>query len=59
LPSIVEMARWQTLDHALPAFILAGRVAGLDEKAIKDAWSRDDRESVLSELTGKKTKSRK
>jgi len=54
LPSIVEMARWQTLDHALPAFVLAGRIAGVDEKEIKAAWLREDRESVLSELTDKK-----
>jgi hypothetical protein len=59
LPAIVEMARWQTLDHALPAFVLAGRVAGVDEKEIKAAWLREDRESVLSELTGKKSKKAK
>jgi hypothetical protein len=56
LPSIVEMARWQTLDHALPAFVLAGRVAGVDEKEIKDAWLREDRESILSELSVKKSR---
>ncbi len=50
LPSVLEMARWQTLDHALPAFILAGRVAGADEKTIKEAWSRNDRESILASL---------
>jgi hypothetical protein len=59
LPAVLEMARWQTLDHALPAFILAGRIGGFDEKQIKDAWSREDRESILSELTEKKGKKRK
>jgi hypothetical protein len=59
LRSIVEMARWQTLDHALPAFILAGRMGGFDEKQIRDAWSRGDREAILSELTEKKGKKRK
>jgi hypothetical protein len=54
LPSILEMARWQTLDHALPAFVLAGRVAGVDEKVIKEAWLREDREAVLGELAGGK-----
>jgi hypothetical protein len=53
------MARWHTLEHALPAFILAGRVAGFDEKEIKDAWSNGDRESILGELTGKKRGRRK
>jgi hypothetical protein len=59
LPSILEMARWQTLNHALPAFILAGRMGGFSEKEIKDAWSREDREAILSELTEKKGKKRK
>jgi hypothetical protein len=47
LPSVLEMARWHDLQHALPAFILAGRLAGMDEKAIKQAWVGEDRESVL------------
>ncbi len=47
LPSVVEMARWHDLDHALPAFILAGRVAGFDEKQIQAAWVSEDREDVL------------
>ncbi|HMF75722.1 MAG TPA: hypothetical protein VK604_08690 [Bryobacteraceae bacterium] len=49
LPSVLEMARWHDLKHALPAFILAGRLAGMDEKAIKQAWLGDDRETVLKE----------
>jgi hypothetical protein len=56
LPAILEMARWKTLDHALPAFVLAGRVAGFEEKEIKNAWLKEDRESVLSELAGKKSR---
>lgn len=59
LPCVVEMARWQTLDHALPAFVLAGRVAGLDEKAIKDAWVKEDRESVLDPLSDQKGRKKK
>jgi hypothetical protein len=47
LPSVLEMARWHDLQHALPAFILAGRLAGMDENAIKQAWLSEDRESVL------------
>jgi hypothetical protein len=42
------MARWHDLQHALPAFILAGRLAGLDENQIKAAWV-GDRESVLKQ----------
>jgi len=47
LPSVVEMARWQNLEHALPAFILAGRVAGLSEDEIRTAWINGDRETVI------------
>ncbi len=47
LPSVVEMARWHDMNAALPAFILAGRLAGLDEAAIKTAWVSGDREAVL------------
>lgn len=49
LPSVVEMARWHDLQHALPAFILAGRLAGLDEQQIKTAWIAEDHESVLKQ----------
>jgi hypothetical protein len=47
LYSVVEMARWQNLEHALPAFILTGRVAGFSEDQIRAAWISGDRESVI------------
>jgi predicted Zn-dependent protease len=47
LDSIIEMARWHDLQHALPAFILAGRIAGLDDKTIQNAWINGNREPVL------------
>ena len=47
LPSVLDMARWRHLPHALPAFILAGRIAGLSEEALQDAWNKEQRESVL------------
>ena len=48
LPALVEMSRWKTLAHALPAVILTGRVAGWSEPQIQDAWSKGDREAVIS-----------
>ena len=56
LASVLEMARWHDLNHALPAFILAGRLAGLDDKAIKAAWVSEDREPVLRRALKKRTK---
>ena len=47
LGSVVNMARWHDLEHALPGFILAGRLAGLDEKQIQTAWVNGDREAVI------------
>jgi hypothetical protein len=55
LCSVVEMARWHDLQHALPAFILAGRLASLDENQIKAAWI-GDRESVLRQALHSRAK---
>ena len=54
LPSLVEMARWKTLSHALPAFVLLGRIAGLPDNQVQGAWTRGDRESVISAATAKR-----
>ena len=47
LTSVVEMAQWRDLSHALPAFILLGRMAGLPEKEIQDAWVNTDHQAVI------------
>ncbi|MGI8960060.1 MAG: hypothetical protein ACR2IV_09930 [Bryobacteraceae bacterium] len=47
LMSVVDMARWHDLEHALPGFILAGRLAGLNEKEIQAAWVSGNREAVI------------
>jgi len=48
MDALIDMARWKTLSHALPAFILLGRVAGMPEPDIQAAWTRGDRDSVIS-----------
>lgn len=48
MPSLTEMAMWKHLPHALPAFILLGRVLGLQEKEIQDMWSSGEREKLLA-----------
>ena len=58
LASVIEMARWHDLQHALPAFILAGRLAGLDENEIHAAWVSGDREPVLKQALNPKKKTR-
>jgi hypothetical protein len=47
LPSLVEMALWKDLAHALPPFILTGRIAGLNEQQIQDAWVAGERNVVI------------
>jgi len=49
LPSLYEMARWQYLPHALPAFLLLGRVAGWKDDAIQDAWASGDRDKTIDQ----------
>jgi hypothetical protein len=56
LPSLVEMAQWNSLRYALPAFILLGRVGGLSEEQIQESWSRGERTAVIIEVVGSKKK---
>jgi HEAT repeat protein len=48
LPSLVEMARWKNPGHAFEAYFLLGRIAGLDESAVRQAWTRGEREQVIA-----------
>ena len=41
-----EMARWNT-QHALPAFVMLGRIRGLTDDEIFGAWSSGERSRVL------------
>jgi hypothetical protein len=50
LPALVEMAQWKSLQHALPAFILVGRIAGLPEQEIYQAWEKGERQRVILQL---------
>jgi hypothetical protein len=58
LGALVEMARWKSLRYALPAFVLAGRVAGLPEQEIQARWEKGERESVLDSALAAKPKRR-
>ncbi len=51
LPALIDMARWKTLSHALPPYLLLGRIAGLPEAEVQAAWSRGDREWVITQAT--------
>jgi len=60
LQSLIDMARWKTLAHALPPYLLLGRIANLPEDQVQAAWTKGDREWVITRATAsapkKKTK---
>ncbi len=56
LQALVDMARWKTLAHALPPYLLLGRVAGLPESEVQAAWTRGDREWVITQATAQVSK---
>lgn len=47
LPSLVEMARWESLRYAIRPYILVGRIAGFSEDDIIKWWSSGQREHVI------------
>lgn len=54
---LLEMAQWRSLGHALPAFILLGRVAGMKEEEIQTMWTQGMREDLfkkIREMTARK-----
>ena len=53
LPSLVEMAKWRHLAHALPSYILLARVAGMPEKDIQDTWSNNERDKTIAAIAKK------
>ena len=50
LPSLLEMARWTHLPHALPPYLLLGRVAGISEAEMSAAWEEGKREEMLARI---------
>jgi hypothetical protein len=47
LVPLAEMARWKSEGHAMPAFTILGRIAGLSEDEIQAAWTQDRREHLI------------
>jgi len=57
VPALLEMAQWKSLGHALPGFILLGRLVGWSEEEIHEKWKQGAREELLrlaQDLTKKK-----
>jgi hypothetical protein len=47
LGPLTEMARWKSEGHAMPAFMILGRIAGRSEDEIQAAWSQGKREELI------------
>jgi len=47
LTALVEMARWKSKGHALPAFMILARIAGYSDDEAHGLWERGDREVVI------------
>lgn len=54
LGSLTEMARWKAPAHAIAAYMLLGRIAGMTDEQVQNAWARGDRETVIAAAAGKK-----
>lgn len=44
--SVVEMARWNSLQHAVPAYLLLGRMGGMSERQIEDSWTANRQQTI-------------
>lgn len=47
LPSLIEMANWKSTGHAVLAYVLLGRIAGMPEEEIFTAWNGNRKEAVF------------
>jgi len=50
LPSLLEMARWQHLSHALPAYWLLGALGGVPQEELEKAWAAGERERMIERI---------
>jgi hypothetical protein len=52
LASLVEMSRWNARGHGMMAFILVGRIAGLNDPEIYQVWKAGKRDAVIERAQG-------
>jgi hypothetical protein len=53
---VVEMARWKHAEHAIPGYILLGRIAGIPESELQEAWKDGKRDEIIERALQKKKK---
>jgi len=47
LKSLVEMAKWKSKGHAIPAVVILGRIGGMTDEAIHKAYEKGDLASII------------
>jgi hypothetical protein len=52
LPALAEMSHWKFSGHAMQAFLLVGRLAGLSDAEITQAWKAGERDKVIEKARG-------
>ena len=50
LDSLYEMARWRHLPHALPAYLVLGKVAAIPDDEMQRSWARGERDDMLKRI---------
>jgi hypothetical protein len=50
--SLADMARWHSRNHALPAFLILGRMAGFADAELLRRWQANDSEAVIGAALG-------
>lgn len=50
LPALMEMANWKSKGHAVLAYVLLGRIAGVPEEEIFASWNENRKQTVLKKL---------
>ena len=48
IESLVEMARWKSTGHAMPALKILGRIGGWSDEDVQAALKRGEREAVIN-----------
>jgi hypothetical protein len=47
VPALLDIARWRSAGHAYSGYMILGRVEGMPEDALVQAWQHGDRSAVL------------
>lgn len=59
LVGIIEMAKWQHAEHAIPGYILLGRVGGIPESELQDGWKDGKRDAIIERAVASATAKKK